>query len=140
MTKKNVITGTLILAGIVIVIFFGIRAFHAFRRLEGHGPFHGKPPAANQTDVTAIRDWMTVPYIAHMYDVPPDAIFKNLEIPKDGKNGKMSLSQLNDKYYPDQAGAVLAQTQALMQAFQEQQPPPPFPATPIFTPTIIATP
>jgi hypothetical protein len=135
MTKKNVITGALILAGIAIVTFFGIRAFRAFKHIEGHGPFHGKPPAANKIDVTMIRDWMTVPYIAHLYDVPPEAIFKALEIPKDKENGRKSLAQLNEKYYPGQGGIILADVQAVIQAFQKQAPPPPFPATPIFTPT-----
>jgi hypothetical protein len=136
MTRKNVITGALIFAGIVIVIFFGIRALHALRHLKGHGPFNGKPPAANQIDVTMIRDWMTVPYIAHIYGVPPDAIFKSLEIPRPDENAKKSLAELNKKYYPAQGGVVLAHVQAVIQAFQEQEPPPRFPATPVFTPTV----
>lgn len=140
MTKKRIFTFALIVTGIAIILFFGLGALRAFKRMEGHGPFNGKPPAANQTDVTEIRDWMTVPYIAHMYDVPPKAIFKNLEIHEDNKDEKMSLAQLNEKYYPDQEGVVLAQVQALMQAFQKQVPPPHFPSTPVFTPTVTATP
>lgn len=134
MTKKHVFAIALISVGIVVILFSAIGAVRAFRHMEGRGPFDGKPPAANQTDVSAIRDWMTVAYVAYMYDVPSDAIFKNLEIKKDDKTKKMSLAQLNDKYYPDQPGIVLAQIQALMQAFQQQEPPPPFPSTPIFTP------
>jgi len=140
MAKKNVITAALILIGIVIVAFFGIRAFHAFKHFQGHGPFRGKPPAANQIDVSIIRDWMTVPYIAHLYKVPPEAIFKSLEIPKQKENAKKNLAQLNKEYYPNQDGVVLAHVQAVMQAFQKQDPPPPFPATPVFTPTPTANP
>jgi hypothetical protein len=140
MTKKQIFAIALISVGIVIILFSAIGAVRAFRHMEGRGPFNGKPPAANQTDVSAIRDWMTVPYIAHMYDVPSDAIFKNLEIKKDDKTKKMSLAQLNDTYYPDQPGIVLSQTQALMQAFQQQEPPPPFPPTPIFAPEVPPTP
>ena len=136
MAKKNVITGALILAGIVIVIFFGRRAFQAFRRMEGHGPFGGKPPAANQIDVTMIRDWMTVPYIAHLYEVPPEAIFKSLEIPRGDENSRKSLARLNEEYYPAQDGMVLAHVQAVIQALQKQNRPPAFPATPVFTPTV----
>jgi hypothetical protein len=140
MTKKHVLTIALILAGVFIVGFFGMRAVRAFKRMQGHSPFHGKPPAAYQLDVATIREWMTVPFIAHTYNVPPDAIFKNLEIPKNSRNGKMSLAQLNKEYYPDQPGAVLAQVQALLQAFQKQDPPPHFPATPVLTPAVTATP
>lgn len=136
MTKKHVFAIALIAVGSVIILFSAIGAVRAFRHMEGHGPFNGKPPAANQTDVSAIRDWMTVAYVAHMYDVPSDAIFRNLDIKKDDKTKKMSLAQLNDKYYPDQPGIILTQIQALMQAFQEQQPVPPFPSTPMFTPEI----
>jgi hypothetical protein len=136
MTKKHVFAIALIAAGIVIILFSAIGALRAFRQMEGRGPFNGKPPAANQTDVSAIRDWMTVAYVAHMYDVPPDAIFKNLEIKKDDKTKKMSLAQLNDQYYPDQPGIVLAQIQALMQAFQQQAPAPPFPSTPVSPPEV----
>ncbi len=148
MTKKNILGITLILVGVAITVFFGIGAVRAFRHMDGHGPFshkgeldpNGKPPAANQIDVSLIRDWMTVPYVAKMYDIPSGAIFKNLEIPEDKKNKKLSLAQLNDKYYPDQEDVVLLQTQALMQAFQKQEPQPPFPSTPIFTATATTTP
>ncbi len=140
MTRKRILTISLIVTGIAIILFFGMGVFRAFKHIKGRGPFDGKPPAANQTDVSAIRDWMTIPYIAQMYEVPPEAIIKNLEISRDDKNGKLSLAQLNEKYYPDQEGVVLAQVQALMQAFQKQEPPPPFPSTPVFTPTVTATP
>src|SRR5687767_8441470 len=88
MTKRHVFAGVLIFVGTVIILFSAIGAMRAFRHMEDGGPFDWKPPAANQTDVSAIRDWMTVPYIAHMYDVPSDAIFKNLEIKKDDRTRK----------------------------------------------------
>lgn len=145
MTKKLIFTITLILAGIAIILFFGAGALRAFKHMKGRGPFNdgpfnGKPPAANQADVSLIREWMTIPYIAKMYEIPPDAILKSLEIPKEDENKKLSLAQLNEKYYPNQGGVVLAHVQAVMQAFQKQEPPPPFPATPISTPTVTATP
>jgi hypothetical protein len=134
MTKKHVFASALIFVGIVIILFSALGAARAFRHMEEHAPFDGKPPAANQTDVSAIRDWMTIPYVAHMYDVPSEAIFKNLEIEKNDRTKKMSLAQLNEQYYPDQPDIVLTQVQALMQAFQKQEPPPPFPHTPITPP------
>jgi hypothetical protein len=137
MLKKRILAIVLILAGIAIIGVSGLGAARAFKHMEGNGPFNGNPPAANQTDVTAIRDWMTIPYVAEIYDVPPNVIFKNLEIPRDEKNKKMSLAQLNEKYYPDQPGIVLIQTQALMQALQKQEPPPPLPVIPTFPPTVM---
>jgi hypothetical protein len=128
--KQKILNFILIVIGVLAVIFFGMRAMRSFMRMRGQGPF-GKPPPASQTDVSLIRDWMTVPYVARTYNVPPDALFKSLEI-ADWENRKKSLKELNDEYYPDQNGAVLAHIQAAIQAFQKQEPPPPFPATPIF--------
>lgn len=127
--KQKILTSIFILFGAVAVIFFGMRAVHSVRRMRGAGPF-GKPPPAEQIDVSLIRDWMTVPYVANMYHIPPEALFKLLEIP-DNENGKKSLKELNDLYYPDQDGAVLAYVQAVLQAMQNQERPPHFPATPI---------
>ena len=134
-TKQKILTFIFILIGAAAVIFFGMRAARSVMRMRGAGPF-GKPPPAEQTDIRLIRDWMTVPYVAKMYNVPPDALFKPLDIPG-YENRKKSLKELNDEFYPDQNGAVLAYIQAAIQAMQKQEPPPVFPATPI--PTSVTT-
>lgn len=132
MTKKQkILTFIFILIGAVAMIFFGMRAIRSVMRMRGAGPF-GKPPPAEQTDVSLIRDWMTVPYVARTYKVPPDALFRTLDIPPGKESHKKSLKELNDEFYPGQSGAVLAHIQAAIQAMQKQEPPPPFPATPIF--------
>jgi hypothetical protein len=135
MAKKQKILATIfIVIGALAMIFFGMRAIRSVMRMRGAGPF-GKPPPANQTDVSLIRDWMTVPYVARTYNVPPDALFKTMDIPG-YENRKKSLKELNDELYPDQDGVVLAHIQAAIQAMQKQEPPPKFPATPVFiTPT-----
>ncbi len=132
MTKKQkILTFILIVISAAAMIFFGMRAMRAIMRLRGEGPF-GKPPQASQTDVSLIRDWMTVPYVARAYHVPSEALFKTLNI-SERENHKKNLKELNDKFYPHQKGIVLAHIQASIQAMQKQEPPPPFPATPIFT-------
>ena len=134
MKKQRMLTYILIAIGTLAMIFFGMRAMRSFMRMRGEGPF-GKPPPASQIDVSLIRDWMTVPYVARTYQVPPEALFKALEIP-DWENRKKSLKELNEEFYPSRDGVVLAHIQASIQAFQKQGSPPPFPATPIFiTPT-----
>jgi hypothetical protein len=135
MTKKQkILTYILIVIGVAAMIFFGMRAIRSVMRMRGAGPF-GKPPPADQTDVSLIRDWMTVPYVAKMYNVPPDALFKTMDI-SGWENRKKSLKELNAEFYPNQDGAVLAHIKAAIQAMQKQEPPPHFPATPItITPT-----
>lgn len=125
MREQRLLTISLILLGLLVAIFFGLRTLHSFRRMHGRDPFNGKPPPAIQTDVELIRDWMTVPYIADTYGVPPDVIFKHLDIPLGKQNGRKSLKELNDEYYPDQPGVVLLQVKRTIQAFQIQAPPPP---------------
>jgi hypothetical protein len=135
MIKKRLFTAGLIMIGLAIAIFFGINTLHAFKQMRGHGPFKGKPPTANQTDVELIRDWMTVPYIANTYDVPPDALFFGLGLKPEKHNGRKSLQQLNDEYFPDQPGVVLLQVRDSIKAFQAQTlPPPPLLPQPTITP------
>ena len=136
--KQRALTIGLIILGVVIVGFFGIRAFHAFRAFNGHRPHHfpppGSPPA--QTDVSLIRDWMTIGYISEAYRLPPDLLYKALNVPPPG-NGHKSLKQLNDKYYPKQSGFVLEKVKAVVLTNEPTPTPtalPPVTATPTIKP------
>ena len=93
----------LILIGILITFFFGMRAFHAFRKFNGHRP---PPPGKVETDVGLIRDWMTIPFISSTYQVPPEIIFEALNLSPQ-KDHKKSLKVLNEEYYQGQSGYVL---------------------------------
>ena len=128
MTKQRFFTAGLIIIGLFIIVFFGMNTLRAFKHMRGHGPFNGKPPTANQTDVELIRDWMTIPYIGNMYDVPPEALFFSLGI-KPGKDiAKKSLLELNDEFFPDQPDMVITQIKDSIKAFQsEERPPEPIP-------------
>jgi len=105
-TKQRAIVSALIGLGLVIVGFFGVRTFHAFRDFRTHRP---PPPFDNkqqpETDVDLIRDWMTIPFIAKMYHVPPPVLFDALGISLKG-NQEKNLKQLNDEYFPETSGYV----------------------------------
>ena len=93
--QRNFVTGLIIL-GLMFVIFFGLRTARAFREFRDHRP---PPPFATEqveTDVNLIRDWMTIPFIAKMYDVKPHLLFEALEIPEK-ENREKSLRQLNEE-------------------------------------------
>ena len=107
--------------GILFTAFFGMRAFHAFRKFNGHRP---PPPGKVETDVELIRDWMTVPFISRTYQVPPEVIFEALKISPQKDHDK-SLKVLNEEYYPDQDGYVLNLVKDTILAHQ----PPPAPAS-----------
>jgi hypothetical protein len=123
-TKQKILIITLIVLGVLLVGFFGLRAFRPFKELRGHRP---PPPGEIETDVTLIRDWMTIPYIAQRYYVPGEKLFEAVKIPPPGNKDK-SLAQLNKEFYPDQSGYVLETIKADILAHQPPTPPTP-PAT-----------
>lgn len=107
-SKQKILISALIVVGVLLIVFFGVRAFRPFHQLRGHRP---PPPGEIETDVTLIRDWMTVPYIAKRYYVPGEKLFEAIKIPAPGNKDK-SLAQLNAMYYPAQPGFVLETIQA----------------------------
>lgn len=124
MDKKRIAVISLIILGILLAAIFGLRAFHAFRKIHegGFGPGH-PPPPPSQTDVGLIRDWMTIPYIAMTYGVPDRMLFRELQIPEEGNRDK-NLKDLNSQYYPNEDGYVLV---TVKQAILSHRPPQPAP-------------
>lgn len=125
--QRNFVNGLIIL-GLIIVIFFGLRTVRAFREFRGH---HPPPPFSTEpveTDVSLIRDWMTIPFISKMYHVRPPVLFDALQIPEHGNRGK-SLKQLNQEYYPNTEGIVIEKIRAAVLANQPPQIPT-LPSTP----------
>jgi hypothetical protein len=120
--QRNFVVG-LIIIGLMIIIFFGLRTVRAFRQFHGHRP---PPPFATrpvETDVNLIRDWMTIPFIANMYHVRPYILFEALDIPEQG-NREQSLKQLNEEYFPEAEGIVLEKVKAAVLAALANQPRP----------------
>jgi hypothetical protein len=112
---QRVLVSAFIIFGIWIAAFFGLRTFHAYREVREHRPpplFSNEQP---ETDVQLIEDWMTVPFIAKMYHVPPHIIFEALNIQSED-NKEKSLKQLNDKYFPTTPGYALGIVKTTVQA------------------------
>lgn len=127
--KGKIGVGLLIGSGLVIVALFGFRLMHEVRRW-GSPP---RPqPLATTTDVTLIREWMTIPYIAHTYAIPDGMLFEALGIPEKN-NRKKSLQEINDEYFPAQDGFVITRLQDAILAFQRRETLPPN-APPVTTP------
>ena len=111
----------LIIIGIIFTAFFGMRAFRAFKKFDGHG--HRPPPQGKvETDVELIRDWMTIPFIARTYQVPPEIIFEALNIPPQKDHDK-SLKTINDEYFPGQDGFVVSAIKETILSNQALVPP-----------------
>ncbi len=111
---QNLLAVFLILAGIVMIIWFSLRAIRAFRHVR-EGP--------RETDVELIRDWMTVPYVSHLYRVPPDYIFEHLDI-QGQENRDKSIAELNEAFAPTETDAILNQIKTIVLQFQAEYVPP----------------
>lgn len=119
-SKQRILFIALSILGVMLILFFGLRVLHAFKKFDGHRP----PPLAKEleTDVEDIEDWMTIPFISHSYGVPPELLFDALNIdPKE--THKKSLRQINDEYYPDEDGYVLITVKAAILSNQPPSPP-----------------
>jgi hypothetical protein len=115
--QRILITGLIVL-GFGFICFFGLRFFHAFRSFRGHHPHFppsGSKPA--ETDLSLIRDWMTIGFISHTYRTPPDQICHALGIQPNGNEDK-SLKELNDQYFSNKPGYVLETVKAAIRANQ----------------------
>lgn len=119
-SRQRSLIVSLVIIGILIAGFFGLRAIFAFREFRRHDP----PPLAEalteqiaETDVELIRDWMTIPYIARTYQVNPKVIYDALELsPKE--NGEKSLLQLNEEFFSNQPGIVIELVKDVVQTNQ----------------------
>jgi hypothetical protein len=135
--KQRALVIGLIIFGILFTIFFGMRAFHAFKKFDEHGP---PPHRKIETDVELIREWMTISFISRMYHVHEEDIYDALNISPKGNHDK-SLMDLNRDYYPDKDGFVMDTVKATVLALQASHPPPPDSApTTVAQPTAPATP
>jgi hypothetical protein len=133
--KQRVVVIGLITLGILFTAFFGMRAFRAFKKFDGHGP---PPHGKIETDVELIRDWMTVSFIAKTYHVPERMLYDAIGVTPLGSNEK-SLKQLNEDYYPDKDGFVMDAVKVTITAHQPQPPPDSAPTT-VSPPTAPAAP
>lgn len=79
--QQLLLLGALGLA-LFVTLFFGLRAFRRF----------DQPP----TD-EPIRDWMSIPYIAHSYRVPPPVLWAALAPPPDLPPSRRPIRRLADE-------------------------------------------
>jgi hypothetical protein len=95
MFKPRLVAAVLLVVfGLVLTLFFGLRALQSFRRMP---PFPTRPPKPSETEVDTIRSWMSLKFISKAYGVPPDYLHTYLEIPSDIDESRFSLAALNQE-------------------------------------------
>ena len=108
--------------GIALVIFFGLRITRAFMHIR---QFEFRP---ERTDAQDIRGWMTLSYISKAYHLPPYYLYEWLRIKKVDENERLSLVELNRRYYPERENYVLEQVREAVSEYLKNtpdKPPPP---------------
>ena len=96
----------------MLVLFFGFRMTKSFLQIRLTGL---KP---NTQDAELVKGWMTIPYIAKMYRVPPEVFYQQLNIPEE-ENDKRSLAEINQKLFLGQQGFVLEQVKEIINQFRQ---------------------
>ena len=115
--RWQLLTISLILLGLLLIGFFGLRAVRSYIRIQQTGLEPGV------TDVEAIRGWMTIPYIATAYGVPEDYIFSQLNLSAEGNQNK-SLADLNRTYARGQPEVILGAVKTAVKTYLDEHPQP----------------
>lgn len=94
--KLRLILPIVLLAlGLIITLYFGLRAVNSFRQLQY---IHEQGLDRGTASVDAVRPWMTIRFIAVAYAVPEEYLYSQLEIPFNRRNANSPLSELNRDY------------------------------------------
>ncbi|NPV86111.1 MAG: hypothetical protein HPY45_08895 [Anaerolineae bacterium] len=114
----------LLAIGAGMVILFGLRSLHSYRRIHEAGvrPFALHPDRRSPhvaTDVEELRPWMTVPQVAKMYAVPEDYLFQVLNI-SPAENRHKSLQIINREIKPGVKGYVIEKLKQAILQFQRE--------------------
>ena len=109
------LTTILIVVGLLLIIWFGMRSVVSAIRVWRTGLQPGV------TDVEAIRGWMTIPYIGRAFGVPEEYLFEALGIPAEG-NRRKSLGELNREYVPGERGVIVKRLKTAILRYQTEQP------------------
>ena len=94
-SKLQVVAIVLVLIGLGLVIFFGIRTVRSYRELQYIQEVGFDEGTA---ELDAIRPWMTPKFVAVAYAVPQEFLFAELGIPFDRWNSNEALGELNKEF------------------------------------------
>jgi hypothetical protein len=95
LTKMQILAIILVLIGLGLVIFFGMRSVRSFREMQY---IREQGLDVGVAEIDAIRPWMTIQFVAVAYGVPQEYLFSELSIPFERRNSNESLWELNRKY------------------------------------------
>lgn len=101
----------LLIIGFLFILISGVLGLRIFDKV-GHKP----PPQPRETNITLIKEWMTIPYISRTYGVPEPEFFKSLNL-ENGDYGKLSISQIASQKNTD-SDALINSIKTIITNFQ----------------------
>ena len=107
---------SVVVVGLLLSAFFGFGAARSMLRIAATGLEAGK------SDAESIRGWMTVPYIARVFDLTAEELYARIGVPQAGSD-KKSLQTLNKEYFPGKRGYLVAKAKEAVLALGGQRPP-----------------
>lgn len=87
----------LVTTGILLCIALGLTVFCTVQTVQAFQRFQQEHKLAVTGDVSTIRPWMTVPFIAHFYYVPESYLDQSLHITNDKAVHHLPLRELADR-------------------------------------------
>ncbi len=120
LSNRKIMGIALIVIGLVVVVFFGIRTVRSFKKLQ-YIQEQGLDRGA--ASVEAVRPWMTIRYVSVAYGVPEEYMFAELKIPFNRRDSDQTLSHLNRAYQlgqstQDEYPAIIDKVAAAILAYQ----------------------
>ena len=112
---QEILIALLVVAGLILTAYFGFRFYRSVLSLRHNRLLPGV------TDVSLIQNWMTIPYIARVYRIPEDTLWKGLSIPSQGNRIK-NLTLLDRDYYAGNPDAALGRVKAIVSTYLAQHP------------------
>jgi hypothetical protein len=103
----------LVLAIVLAILGLAIAGLFAARMIR-----RGRPPPPRQTDVSMIAQWMTVPYVARGFRVPPDELYRALGAESGDRRDRRSIGELATAsgHTPDEGVRIVQDTVMSWQA------------------------
>ncbi len=82
---------------VLLLLMFGIVAFTAENTLRAAQSLRQQYSAVKAGDVSAIRPWMTIHVISHIYHVPEDYLYRALNIDNPGLFHHATLNKIANR-------------------------------------------
>jgi hypothetical protein len=111
----------LIITCALLMVSLGCTAFAARASLGAYQNFQKQSALAKEGDVSTIRPWMTIPYIAHSYNIPESYLYQTLHLASASPSRHVTLHALATRSKrPVQQ--IIHQVQEAILAYRKQHP------------------